>query len=277
MRLDAHQHYWRYSPTEHIWITDQMSILKRDFLPEAAESLLKSVDFDGSIAVEARQSLEETRWLLELARKHEFIKAVVGWVDLCSEELPQQLECFAADPKLAGVRHVLIDEPDDRFLLRPEFRRGISRLAEFNLTYDLLLLPKHLPLAVELVKEFPEQWFVLDHIGQPSIAEGLVSPWREDLRKLAAFPNVYCKLSGMVFKAKWRQWRPDEFRPYLDIVLDAFGADRVMIGSNWPVCTLSADFGDAMQIVMDFAAQFSVAEQKAILGENGCRFYQVNS
>jgi L-fuconolactonase len=273
MRLDAHQHYWRYSSTEHIWMTDQMSILKRDFLPEDAEPLLKSVGFDGCIAVQARQNLEETRWLLELARKYGFIQAVVGWVDLCSDEVAQQLERFAVDPKLAGVRHVLIDEPYDRYMLRPEFRRGISRLRESKLTYDLLLLPKHLPLAVQLVEEFPDQWFVLDHIGQPPIAEGLFSPWREDLLKLAEFPNVYCKLSGLVFKAKWRQWRQDEFRPYLDIVFEAFGVDRVMIGSNWPVCTLSADFEDAMRIVTDYAAQFSLKEQAGILGGNCARFY----
>jgi len=277
MRLDSHQHFWHYSPAEHTWMSDQMTALKRDFLPGDLRPLLTSIRFDGCVAVQARQSLEETRWLLELAARYEFIQGVVGWVDLQSEDLTGQLESFAKNPKLAGVRHVVHDEPDDEFMLRPEFRRGISQLREFDLTYDLLLFPKHLSVAVELVKEFPNQPFVLDHIAKPRIAAGLISPWREDIRVLAGFPNVFCKLSGMVTEAKWKQWQTGDFCNYLDVVFEAFGPERLMIGSDWPVCTLSGDYESAMQIVMDYMQQFSAEIQAGVLGENCARFYGIAS
>ncbi|MGC2402008.1 MAG: amidohydrolase family protein [Acidobacteriaceae bacterium] len=275
MRLDSHQHFWHYDPQELAWITEGMEALKGDFLPKDLEPLLAAIHFDGCIAVQARQNLEETRWLLELAGQHSFIKGVVGWVDLRSENLREQLETFTAHPKLAGVRHVLHDEPDDRFMLLPEFRRGIAQLKEFGLAYDLLLFPKHLPFAVQLVEEFPEQRFVLDHIAKPRIAEGLISPWQGDLQRLAKFPNVYCKLSGMVTEAKWKQWRPDDFHRYLDVVFEAFGAQRLMIGSDWPVCTLSREYQPVMQIVTDYLKKLSAELQAAVLGENCLRFYRV--
>jgi L-fuconolactonase len=273
MRIDSHQHFWRYSPTEHVWMTDAMRVIQRDFLPEDLQPLLTQLNFDGCVAVQARQSLEETRWLLELAERNSFIRGVVGWVDLCSPDLPGQLEEFAKQPRLVGVRHVVQDEPDDAFMLRPEFRRGIAQLRDFGLTYDLLLFPKHLRIAVQLVKEFPDQPFMLDHIAKPAIADGVVSPWREDLQRLAQFPNVLCKLSGMVTEANWHAWQADDFRPYLDTTLEAFGTERVMIGSDWPVCTLSSDYRSTMQIVTEYVRQFSQAEQAAILGETCTRFY----
>ena len=272
MRLDSHQHFWRYSPTEHTWMTDQMQALKQDFLPQDLKPLLDAIQFNGCIAVQARQNLEETRWLLELAEQYSFIKGVVGWVDLRSDRLTEQLQRFAQHPKLAGVRHVVHDEPDDNFMLRPDFRHGIAQLLDFNLTYDLLLFPKHLKVAVELVKEFPQQPFVLDHVAKPRIAERLLSPWKEDLRQLATFPNVFCKLSGMVTETNWKQWRPVDFHPYLDVVFEAFGPTRLMIGSDWPVCTLSAEYAPMMKIVMDYVPKES---QSAILGDNCARFYQI--
>jgi L-fuconolactonase len=273
MRIDSHQHFWRYSPTEHVWMTDAMRVIQRDFLPEDLQPLLAQLNLDGCVAVQARQSLEETRWLLELAERNSFIRGVVGWVDLCSPDLPEQLEEFAKHPRLAGVRHVVQDEPDDEFMLRPEFWRGIAQLRDFGLTYDLLLFPKHLPVAIQLVKEFPDQPFVLDHIAKPAIADGVLSPWREDLRRLAQFPNILCKLSGMVTETRWHAWQADDFRPYLDATLEAFGTGRVMIGSDWPVCTLSGDYLSTMQIVTEYVRQFSEAEQAAILGETCARFY----
>ena len=275
MRIDSHQHFWHYSPTEHTWMSDSMSAIRRDFLPEDLQPLLASLSFDACIAVQARQSLEETRWLLELADRFSFIKGVVGWLDLCSPELPNQLERFANHPKLAGVRHVVQDEPDDEFVLRPDFRRGIAQLREFNLTYDLLLFPKHIPAAVRLVEEFPEQPFVLDHIAKPSIAQGLISPWREDIQRLAQFPNVSCKLSGMVTEAKWQQWQSEDYRPYLDTVTEAFGSDRLMIGSDWPVCLLSSDYASTMQLVIEYIHQFPEEAHAAILGGNCARFYGI--
>lgn len=273
MRIDAHQHFWHYNPAEHVWMNDQMGALKRDYVPTDLEPLLADSGFDGTVVVQARQNLEETQWLLDLADEFPFLKGVVGWVDLGSEQLPQQLDRFACHPKLKGVRHVVHDEPDDDFMLRDDFRRGISRLASFGLTYDLLLFPKHLPVAKKLAEQFPDQPFVVDHISKPPIAKGELSPWREDLQSLAALPNVYCKLSGMVTEADWQNWRPADFEPYLDAVFEAFGPGRLMIGSDWPVCNLAGDYPSVIAIVTDYVERLSPAEQDVVLGGNCARFY----
>ena len=276
IRLDSHQHFWHYDPAHHVWMTDEMAALRRDYLPDELAPLLEAARFDGTIAVQARQMVEETEWLLALADRHRSIKGVVGWVDLRSPGLRAQLERFAPHPKLVGVRHVVHDEPDDRFMLRPEFRRGLAQLREFDLAYDLLLFPRHLPVALALVDEFPEQPFVLDHIAKPAIRDGLVSPWKEDLKRLAERPHVFCKLSGMVTEAKWRRWRREDFRPYLDVVLDAFGPDRLMIGSDWPVCTLSGDYLSTMRVVTDYVEQLPAEARDGILGGNCARFYRLD-
>jgi L-fuconolactonase len=275
MRIDAHQHFWQYNPAEHVWMTDELAAIRRDFLPGDLEPLLYGMGFDGCIAVQARQSIEETRWLLELAGEHDFIRGVVGWVDLCSPELASQLERFAQHPKLVGVRHVVQDEPDDEFMLRADFRRGIAQLADFGLAYDVLVFPKHLAVAARLVDEFPAQRFVLDHVAKPAIAEGRLAPWDNDVRELAKRPNIHCKLSGMVTEARWRQWTPGDFRSYLDVVFDAFGPDRLMIGSDWPVCTLSAEYEAVIGIVTEYIGQFSKEVQDGILGGNCARFYRL--
>jgi len=256
-------------------MSDEMAQLKHDFLPEDLQPLLENLDFNGCIAVQASQTLNETSWLLELAGQHEFIKGVVGWVDLLSADLPRQLEGFASDPKLVGVRHIVQDEPDDEFMLRTAFMNGISRLRQFDLTYDLLLFPKHLRAAAQLAHKFPEQPFVLDHIAKPRIAEGLLSPWREDLQELARCPNVFCKLSGMVTEAAWNQWKPADFFLYLDTVFEAFTPERLMIGSDWPVCTLAADYASTMQIVIKYVEQFPPQARSGILGGNCARFYKI--
>ena len=273
MRIDAHQHFWRYDPEHHVWMTDEMGSLKRDFLPEDLAPLMRSVGFEATVAVQARQMLAETDWLLELSEQHDSVAAVVGWVDLCSPDVSEQLAHYAGREALKGVRHVVHDEPDDRFMLRDDFQRGIASLEPFGLTYDLLLFPKHLPVAVRLVEAFPEQAFVLDHIAKPIIRDGAVSPWKEDLKALASAGDVYCKLSGMVTEARWRQWSADDFRRYLDIVLETFGAKRLMIGSDWPVCTLSGDYAPVMRIVMDYTEELGHAD--AILGDNCARFYGI--
>ncbi len=274
-RIDAHQHFWHYNPAQHAWMTDEMAAIRRDFLPADLEPLLRSLDFDGCIAVQARQNLEETRWLLELAGRYDFIRGVVGWVDLCSPELPSQLQQFAGDSKLVGVRHIVQDEPDDDFLLRDDFRRGIACLADFGLTYDVLIYPRQLPAAIKLVADFPNQPFVLDHIAKPPIAEGRLEPWGSHLRELARLPNIHCKLSGMVTEARWKQWQPADFRPHLDVVSESFGPARLMIGSDWPVCMLSADYESAMRIVLDYIAQLAPADQSGILGQNCANVYRL--
>ncbi len=275
MGIDSHQHFWHYDPAQHVWMTEAMAALRRDYLPEELAPLLRAAGFDGTIAVQARQVLEETEWLLALAERHASIKGVVGWVDLCSSELPAQLERFSSHPKLVGVRHVVHDEPDDRFMLRPEFRRGIGRLGEVELTYDLLIFPRHLPVALDLVDEFEDQLFVLDHVAKPTIRDGQLQPWREDLQRLAERPNVFCKLSGMVTEARWHDWRSEELRPYLDVVLEAFGPERLMIGSDWPVCTLSADYVSTMKLVADYVSTLPADARAGILGGNCARFYGV--
>lgn len=277
MRIDAHQHFWRYNPAHQVWMTDEMAVLRRDHLPEELQPLLRAAGFDGCIAVQARQMIEETEWLLQLADAHPFIKGVVGWVDLRSHALLAQLERFAPHPAFVGVRHVVHDEPDDTFMLQPEFRRGISQLRAFDLAYDLLLHPRHLPVAVRLVREFPDQRFVLDHIAKPAMREGLVSPWREDLERLAACPNVTCKLSGLVTEAHWGRWRPEEFHRYLDVVVAAFGPERLMIGSDWPVCTLSGDYVGTMSVVVDYLQRFPALVREAVLGGTCARVYGIPS
>ncbi|OAS89545.1 amidohydrolase [Metabacillus litoralis] len=275
MKIDAHQHFWLYNEKEFAWINDDMSELKRDFSPEDLKVLLKSIHFDGSIVVQARQSLDETRWLLELAQKYDFIKGVVGWVDLCSPDVTKQLKQFANNPFLKGVRHVIHDEADDQFMLSEEFQRGISVLNDFNLTYDLLLFPKHIPYALQLIEKFPEQLFVLDHIGKPDIKNKEISFWKENLTKLAEYRNVYVKVSGMVTEADWKNWRKEDFKAYLDIVFNAFGPERVMIGSDWPVCTVSESYESVMGIVLDYVKQFASGYESQILGENCSRFYSI--
>lgn len=273
MRIDSHQHFWRYEPARYPWIGERMGVLKRDYLPHDLEPLLAASGIDGTVAVQAQQARAETDWLLELADRHAFIRGVVGWADLRSNDVAAELARLGRRPKLVGVRHIVHDEPDDDFLLRPDFRRGLARLREHGLVYDLLLFPKHLTRALRVVEELPDQPFVLDHIAKPGIRDGLFSPWREDLRRLAAFPNVSCKLSGMVTEARWEAWRPEDLQPYLDAVLEAFGANRLMIGSDWPVCTLAGDYARTMGVVVDWTARLSAADRSGILGWNAARIY----
>jgi L-fuconolactonase len=276
IRIDSHQHFWQYSPAEHVWMSDAMQVLKKNFSPSDLQPLLQEINFDGCIAVQARQSIEETNWLLQLAKQYNFIKGVVGWVDLRSPEIHNILTGYKDEKKLVGVRHVLHDEADDNFMLQPAFQNGIAALKELNLTYDLLLFPKHLPVAVKLVEKFPEQPFILDHIAKPLISKKEFSPWKEDLLELAKHPNVYCKLSGMVTESEWNNWKEDDFKAYLDIVTAVFGTNRVMIGSDWPVCTLSGSYSSTMNIIINYASQFSQEISDAILGHNCIDFYKIN-
>ncbi|HOT13485.1 MAG TPA: amidohydrolase family protein [Bacteroidales bacterium] len=273
IKLDAHQHFWLYNPDEYAWIGENMKVLQNDFLPMQLQKELDSMSFDGSIVVQARQTLEETEWLLKLASEYDFIKGVVGWVDLCSDDIENQLKKYSDNPKFVGVRHVVHDEPDDYFMARADFQHGISLLEKYNLTYDLLLFPKHLPLATELVRKFPNQRFILDHIAKPLIKGQVKEPWASEITKLAQWPNVYCKLSGMVTEADWQNWKAPDFAYYLETVYQAFGSNRLMIGSDWPVCTVAGGYQQVMCVVTDFIKQFDDDVQKKILGMNCYRFY----
>jgi len=275
LKIDSHQHFWIYNENEYGWIGDNEWKLKRDFLPHHLEAILANNDFEGSIVVQARQTLEETNWLLELAEQYDFIKGVVGWLDLCSDKVETELERLSKYSFLKGIRHIIHDEQDERFMLRREFKNGISKLQQFGLTYDLLLFPKHLPYALELVEEFQNQPFVLDHLSKPFIKDATITPWENNIQKLAKFSNVHCKLSGMVTEADWDNWKQDDFTPYLDVIFREFGKERVMIGSDWPVCTLSRDYDTVMKIVLDYIKDFPKEDQDLILGGNCKRFYHL--
>jgi L-fuconolactonase len=276
MRIDAHQHFWRYNPDEYDWIDNSMRRLQRDFLPQDLEPELQCAGFDGCITVQARQTNVETEWLLEMADLTPFVLGVIGWVDLRSEHVRSQLARFAPHPKFLGVRHIVQSEPDERFLMRPEFRRGIGALEEFGLTYDILIYPRHLPVAVELVENFPKQPFVLDHLAKPLIKSGTVHPWDRHMRKLAAFPNVYCKLSGLVTEADWTAWKPEHFAPYLNVALECFGPERLMIGSDWPVCTVAASYSEAMNLVIDYLGKYPERVGTALLGGTAQKLWRLS-
>lgn len=275
MRLDSHQHFIDYTPEDYPWMGDQHHTLKRSYYPEQLKPLLDSIQFDGAVVVQARQLLKETDWLLQLADEHAWIMAVVGWVDLCSTELAKQLQTYSRNPKFKGVRHVIHDEPDDRFMLQADFIRGIAQLEQYNLTFDLLVFEKHLPYTIQLVKQFPNQKFVLDHMAKPNIAGGEIESWKELIYELAQYDNVYCKCSGLVTEANLANWTYEDFVPYLDVIFDAFGTDRVMIGSDWPVCTLSRDYASVMNIVMEYIARHRPTVQEQVLGGNCARFYNI--
>ena len=229
-RIDTHTHLWRYQPTAYSWIDDRRHAIARDFLPADLEPLLRSAGIDAAILVQAQHSLAETEWLLDIAEAVPFVAGVIGWVDLAAEGVAEQLDAFRGRPQLVGIRHIVHDEPDDRFMLREDFRRGLQHLATRGLTYDLLLFPRHLPVALELVTAFPEQTFVLDHLAKPDIRRGSRQPWQSDLQRLARFPRIYAKISGLVTEADWHSWTADDLRPYIQAAYDCFGPERLMVG-----------------------------------------------
>ena len=277
MRIDAHQHFWLYNSAEYGWIDESMAAIRRDFVPEDLAGELSANEFNGSVAVQARQTLEETRWLLELAAASPRILGVIGWVGLRSPAVHSQLKPFARNPKLVGVRHIVQAETDDRFLLRPDFLCGISLLEEFDLAYDILIYTRHLPVAAEFVEKFPRQRFVLDHMAKPPIKAGEIDVWEKGIRQLAAFPNVFCKVSGLVTEADWHHWMPEQIRPYLDVVFDAFGSERLMIGSDWPVCLVAGQYSRVMNVVNDYVRSNCPGALEAILGGNAQRFWQLKA
>jgi L-fuconolactonase len=253
-----------------------MAALRRDFLPGDLEPLLDAAGFDGCVAVQARQALDETAWLLDLADAHGFVAGVVGWVDLQSPDVARDLDSLAGPRKLVGIRHIVQAEPDD-FLLRPAFRRGIAALAGFDLAYDILIYPRHLPAAADLVARFPSQRFVLDHCAKPEIKTQAIDGWRDGMRRLAEFPNVCCKLSGLVTEADWRAWTPEQIRPYIDVAAECFGAGRLMIGSDWPVCLVASSYQRTMHVVVDAIAGWSPDERAAVLGGTAARFWNLRT
>jgi len=275
LRLDAHQHFWHYRPEDFFWIGTGMEVLRRDFLPGELAPRLRAAGFAGSIAVQARPSLEETDWLLALAREHPWIWGVVGWVDLTAPEVAAVLAARAG-PLLVGVRAMLQDEADDTCMLRADFRRGLAAVQEAGIAFDLLIRPRHLEHATRLVAELPGLRFVLDHLGKPPIREGESEPWAGRIRALARHPNVACKVSGMVTEADWRGWRMADFQPFFTTVLEAFGPERLLFGSDWPVCLLATpDHGKVVELTEALAAGLGREERQGLFGGNAARWYRI--
>ena len=276
MMIDAHHHLWKYSAAEYGWISPEMGAIRRDFLPEDLETLMHYFGIEGTVAVQARQSLEETAWLLDLAAKHPLIRGVVGWVPLTEGTgVRKRLERFAANPKLRGVRHVIQDEADPRYILRKDFNEGVHTLLDFKLRYDILIFERHLPAAIEFVDRHPKQIFILDHIAKPRIKDKVISPWDRNMRELAKRQNVYCKLSGMITEADPAHWTAEGLQPYIDVVLGAFGPRRTMYGSDWPVMLLAGDYARWFGTVQNAIGKLSKAEQDRILGGTAAEAYGV--
>jgi L-fuconolactonase len=280
MVIDAHHHFWRYSDEEYGWIPPDWSALRRDFLPHDLARELSAAGVDGVISVQARQSLAETEWLLDLAAQNEFVRAVVGWAPLIASDLEAHLDRLAAHPaalagKLRAFRHVLQGEPDDSYMLRDDFNRGTRALTRRGLAYDILIFERHLPNTVAFVDRHPNQIFVVDHIAKPRISSGELEPWAKNLRELARRPNVACKLSGMVTEADVLRWTPGQLRPYFEVVLEAFGTDRLLFGSDWPVCLSGVGYADWKKTVSAALAGLNSSELSAVFGGNAARIYRL--
>ena len=274
MRIDSHQHFWKFDPVRHAWIDSSMQNIAKDFLPEDLKPLLETNLMDGCIAVQADQSETETEFLLKLAEENSFIKGVVGWVDLSAEDLSQRLEVFSKNPLFKGVRHVLQAEKEG-FMLQDPFLRGISELKNFSLTYDILIYPNQLEEARLLIEKNPDQPFVLDHLAKPYIKQQKIKNWASDIKELAKYKNVYCKLSGMVTEADWNHWQFENFKKYLSVAFDTFGSDRLMFGSDWPVCLLAGSYEHVVKIIDLFIENLEQEEKNNIMGGNACNFYNL--
>ncbi len=274
MKIDAHQHFWQFDPIRDAWIDDTMSVIQRDFLPEDLGPILFENRMDGCVAVQADQSETETKFLLDLAAKNNFIHGVVGWVDLRSEDVEERLAHYAQNDLFKGVRHIAQGEADD-FLLREDVQRGIGFLSKYDLTYDILVFARQLPAAIELVKAFPDQKFVLDHLAKPQFSKGLDKEWQSNIAALGKYPNVFCKLSGMVTETDDFKWKKSDFIPFLEVIFSSFGKERVMYGSDWPVCLLAADYGAQLNILQAYISDFSRVEQSKIMGGNAVSFYDL--
>lgn len=273
MTLDAHQHFWKFDPVRDAWITEDMSVIRRDFLPADLAPMLRQNGMDGCVAVQADQSETETRFLLDLAAQNDFIRAVVGWTDLRAGDVETRLEYWSQFPQLRGFRHILQGEKPE-FMLDPAFLRGIGALGKKGFTYDILVFPRHLRAVRIFLQKFENQKFILDHIAKPYIRRGLIAQWKKDVGALARHPNLWCKVSGLVTEADWKGWRQRDFKPYLDAVFEAFGSERVVYGSDWPVCLLAASYAEQKSILDAYLNTYSPAEKAGFWGNNGAAFYR---
>ena len=275
MIIDSHQHFWNYEPEKHSWIDDEMSVIRRDFLSDDLQKVFDENGVDSCVAVQADQTTEETDFLISLAENNSFIKGVVGWVDLRSESIEEDLLKYKKYDVVKGFRHVVQEEQDHNFMLRPEFLNGIELLGKYNLCYDILIFPHQLGAALELVNKFPNQKFVIDHIAKPYIKDGFFEGWAVMMREIAKNQKVYCKISGMITEADYKTWTPEQVHPYMKLVLESFGAGRVMYGSDWPVCLVAGNYSVVKALVTDFISDLSQEQQNAIMGGNAAKFYNL--
>ncbi|MFN8289394.1 MAG: amidohydrolase family protein [Chitinophagaceae bacterium] len=274
MKIDSHQHFWKYHPVKDAWITDEMKVIQRDFMPEDLFPVLRENKFEGCVTVQADQSEAETMFLLGLAAEHDFIKGVVGWIDLKADELEEKLERFRSHQVLKGFRHIVQAEPDG-FLTDDKFVKGVSLLGQYGYSYDVLIYPRQLEEALAFIQRLPQQRLVIDHSAKPAIRNREIDDWAVQMRKIAAHKKVYCKLSGLFTEAEWKEWRAEDFYPYLDVVVDAFGPDRIMFGSDWPVCLLAATYQQSCDVLEEYFRRYSDEEKALFWGENAKRFYEL--
>ncbi|MGY3052058.1 L-fuconolactonase [Pedobacter sp. UYEF25] len=275
MKLDSHQHFWKFDPIKDAWIDETMELIRRDFLPENLNPILSAHHFDGCIAVQADQSEEQNTFLLDLAKENSCIKGIVGWVDLADEEVEDRLEYYQSFPLIKGFRHVLQGETQRDFMLTPKFKRGIGRLEKHNFTYDILIFTDQIKHAEKLVSQFPNQKFVIDHMAKPHIKSNALADWKNDMTAIARHENVCCKISGLITEADWTNWQKADFIPYMDAVFEVFGTKRLLYGSDWPVCELAGGYEKALSIVEDYTIKLSDTEQEDIFGNNAVKFYSV--
>ncbi len=274
-KIDSHHHLWKYTKEDYGWMGAGMEAIRRDFLPEDLKKALHDGGLDGAVTVQARQSLEETDWLLKFAEANSFMRGVVGWVPLVEATVERDLAKYAGRMKLKGIRHVLHDEADDFYMLRVDFNAGISKLKKFGLVYDILIFEKHLLQTLKFVDMHPSQVFVLDHVAKPRIKDHVMSPWKENMVQLAKRPNVYCKISGMVTEADWKTWKDADLRPYIDVVLASFGPKRCMFGSDWPVMLVASDYKRWVSVVEHAISGLSKSEQERVMGGTAVEAYKL--
>jgi L-fuconolactonase len=276
LKIDAHQHFWKFDPVRDSWIGDEMWIIRKDFLPADLQPILQETGIDGCVSVQVDQSEEENEFLLDLAARHDVIKGVVGWVDLQHADVEDRLARYRSFPKMKGFRHVLQGERDRALMLKPAFKRGIGLLRQFGYTYDILIYPDQLGYASELIAAFPDQPFIIDHIAKPHIKDRYITEeWKDAIRAVAAHGNAWCKISGMVTEADWKHWKPEHLKPYIDTVVEAFGMQRVLYGSDWPVCLVAASYRQVLGLVEDYFSSFSEDERAAFFGGNAINFYHL--
>lgn len=275
MIIDTHHHFWNYNPVEFDWIDDEMAVIRKSFMPEDLKSTLAKTEVEGVISVQARQSQEETDWLLKLVDENDFIKGIVGWMPLVESKVDEILEKYSANKWLKGIRHVVQGEPDPEFILRKDFNRGISFLKKYNLVYDILITENQLPNTIRFVDQHPDQQFVLDHIAKPKIRTNEIHAWSKNLKELGRRENVSCKISGMVTEANYKTWNEEQLQPYFDVVLDAFGPSRLMFGSDWPVCLVAVEYQNWLNLVKKVVSGFSLQEQELIYFKNAEKIYKI--